>query len=116
MGQFGIAFGVPFSRVPLHPEVLALDVAKPTQLLEKSAVIRSTAHAYFADFGRRGIDWHLRCGADASVEPACAVRAAWRFWTRRDIELVVFEVRGETANVCQQMADKCSEPPLDEQS
>src|SRR6266700_1896462 len=52
-GQFGIAFGLPFSRVPFDPEVLALDVAQPTQLLEKSAVIRSTAHAHFADFGRR---------------------------------------------------------------
>jgi hypothetical protein len=29
-GQFGIAFGLPFSRVALHPEVLALDVAKAT--------------------------------------------------------------------------------------
>jgi hypothetical protein len=29
-GQFGIAFGSPFPRVPFHPEVLALDVAKAT--------------------------------------------------------------------------------------
>jgi hypothetical protein len=29
-GQFGIAFGSPFSRVPFHPEVLALDVAEAT--------------------------------------------------------------------------------------
>ncbi len=33
---------------------------------------------------------------------------------RRSIERVVFEVRAEIANVCQQMADKCGEPPLDE--
>src|SRR6266852_9677088 len=62
-GQFGIAFGLPFSRVPFHPEVLALDVAKATWLLEKSAVTRWTAHAYFADFGRRESDsdpLHLR--------------------------------------------------------
>src|SRR6266849_83525 len=62
-GQFGIAFGLPFSRVPFHPEVLALDVAKATWLLEKSAVTRWTAHAYFADFGRRENDsdpLHLR--------------------------------------------------------
>src|SRR6266704_4583267 len=52
-GQFGITFGSPFSVVAFYSEVLALDVAKATQLLEKSAVIRSTAHAYFADFGRR---------------------------------------------------------------
>jgi hypothetical protein len=29
-GQFGIAFGLPFSGVSLHLEVLALDVAKAT--------------------------------------------------------------------------------------
>ena len=34
---------------------------------------------------------------------------------RRSIERVVFEVRTEIANVCQQMADKHGEPPLDEQ-
>jgi hypothetical protein len=28
--QLGIAFRLPFSRVPLHPEVLALDVTKAT--------------------------------------------------------------------------------------
>ena len=33
---------------------------------------------------------------------------------RRNIERVVFEVRTEMANVCQQMADKC-EPLLDQQ-
>src|SRR6266576_3437411 len=62
-GQFGIAFGAPFSRVAFHPEVLALDVAKATQLLEKSAVIRTTAHAYCADFTRRANQsdpFHLR--------------------------------------------------------
>src|SRR5712671_1063619 len=32
---------------------------------------------------------------------------------RRSIERVVFEVRTEIANVCQEMADKCGEPPLD---
>ena len=35
--------------------------------------------------------------------------------TRRSIERVVFEVRTEIASVCQQMADKCGEPPLSEQ-
>jgi hypothetical protein len=34
--------------------------------------------------------------------------------TRRSIERVVFEVRTEIATVCQQMADKCGEPPLDD--
>ena len=34
---------------------------------------------------------------------------------RLSIERVVFEVRTEIANVCQQMADKHGEPPLDEQ-
>jgi len=28
--QFGIAFGLPFSRVALHRDILALDVAKAT--------------------------------------------------------------------------------------
>ena len=32
---------------------------------------------------------------------------------RRSIERVVFEVRTEMANVCQQMADEYGEPPLD---
>ena len=32
---------------------------------------------------------------------------------RRSVERVVFEVRTEIANVCQQMADTCGEPPLD---
>src|SRR5450631_2914208 len=52
-GQFGIAFGSPFSRVPFHPAVLALDIAKAISRCEKSAVIGSTSHAYFADFVRR---------------------------------------------------------------
>jgi hypothetical protein len=30
---------------------------------------------------------------------------------RRSIERVVFEVRTDLANVCQQIADKCREPP-----
>jgi hypothetical protein len=33
---------------------------------------------------------------------------------RRSIERVVFEVRTEIAKVCQERADKCGEPPLDE--
>jgi hypothetical protein len=35
---------------------------------------------------------------------------------RRNIERVVFEVRTEIADVCQQMGDKAGEPPLDEQA
>ena len=35
---------------------------------------------------------------------------------RRAIERVVFEVRTEIANVCQQMADKNGEPPLEQQA
>jgi hypothetical protein len=34
---------------------------------------------------------------------------------RRSIERVVFEVRTEIAKVCQQIADKCGEPPFSEQ-
>jgi hypothetical protein len=33
---------------------------------------------------------------------------------RHSIERVVFEVRSEIANICQQMADKGGEPPLDD--
>jgi hypothetical protein len=35
--------------------------------------------------------------------------------TRRRIERVVFEARTEMAKVCQTMADKAGEPPMDEQ-
>lgn len=35
--------------------------------------------------------------------------------TRRNIERAVFEIRTEIAKVCEEMADKCGEPPLSEQ-
>jgi hypothetical protein len=35
--------------------------------------------------------------------------------TRRAIERAVFEVRTEIAKVCLEMADKCGEPPLEQQ-
>jgi hypothetical protein len=50
----------------------------------------------------------------SSLPARCAPRGDLA--TRRNIERVVFEVRTEMANVCQQMADKCGEPPLDEQA
>ena len=34
---------------------------------------------------------------------------------RRSIERVVYEARTEIANVCQQMADRNGEPPLEQQ-
>jgi hypothetical protein len=49
----------------------------------------------------------------SSLPARCAPRGDLAI--RRSIERVVFEVRTEIANVCQQMADKCGEPPLDEQ-
>ena len=49
----------------------------------------------------------------SSLPARCAPRGDLAI--RRSIERVVFEVRTEIANVCQQMADKCSEPPLSEQ-
>ena len=49
----------------------------------------------------------------SSLPARCAPRGDLA--TRRNIERVVFEVRTEMANVCQQMADKWSEPPLDQQ-
>jgi hypothetical protein len=48
----------------------------------------------------------------SSLPARCAPRGDLA--TRRNIERVVFEVRTEIANVCQQMADKCGEPPLDD--
>ena len=49
----------------------------------------------------------------SSMPARCAPRGDLA--TRRSIERVVFEVRTEIANACQQMADKHGEPPLDEQ-
>ena len=49
----------------------------------------------------------------SSLPARCAPRGDLAI--RRSIERVVFEGRTEIANVCQQMADNCGEPPLDEQ-
>ncbi|QIG93494.1 hypothetical protein [Bradyrhizobium sp. 6(2017)] len=49
----------------------------------------------------------------SSLPARCAPRGDLA--VRRSIERVVFEVCTEIANVCQQMADKAGEPPLDEQ-
>ena len=49
----------------------------------------------------------------SSLPARCAPRGDLA--TRRSIERVVFEVRTEIAKVCQNMADKHGEPPLDEQ-
>ena len=46
----------------------------------------------------------------SSLPARCAPRGDLAI--RRSIERVVFEVRTEIAAVCQQMADKCGEPPL----
>src|SRR6476620_7685282 len=48
----------------------------------------------------------------SSMPARCAPRGDLA--TRRAIERAVFEVRTEIANVCQQMADKSGEPPLDD--
>ena len=50
----------------------------------------------------------------SSLPARCAPRGDLAI--RRSIERVVFEVRTEMANVCQQMADKYGEPPLSEQA
>jgi hypothetical protein len=49
----------------------------------------------------------------SSLSARCAPRGDLAI--RRSIERVVFEVRTEIANVCLQMADKCGEPPLEQQ-
>jgi hypothetical protein len=48
----------------------------------------------------------------SSLPARCAQRGDLAI--RRSIERVVFEVRTEIANVCQRMADKCGEPPPDD--
>ena len=48
----------------------------------------------------------------SSLPARCAPRGDLAI--RRNIERVVFEVRTEIANVCPEMADKCGEPPLDD--
>ncbi len=57
------------------------------------------------------------CGVVLTHLSSLAVRCAPRgdLATRRNIERVVFEVRTEMAKVCEEMADKCGEPPLSEQ-
>ncbi len=52
-GQVGIALAPPLGGVSFHHEVLALNVAKATQLLEKHAVNPIATYAHVADFGRR---------------------------------------------------------------
>ncbi|MCP1927383.1 hypothetical protein [Bradyrhizobium elkanii] len=49
----------------------------------------------------------------SSLPVRCAPRGDLA--VRRSIERVVFEVRTEIANACQQMADKAGEPPRNEQ-
>ena len=55
------------------------------------------------------------CGVALTHLSGMAARCAPRndLVTRRSIERVVFEVRTEMAKVCQEMADKTGEPPLD---
>ena len=57
------------------------------------------------------------CGVVLTHLSSLAARCAPRgdLATRRNIERVVFEVRTEMAKVCEEMADKCGEPPLSEQ-
>jgi hypothetical protein len=57
------------------------------------------------------------CGVVLTHLSSLAARCAPQgdFATRRNIERVVFEVRTEMAKVCEEMADKCGEPPLSEQ-
>jgi phage terminase Nu1 subunit (DNA packaging protein) len=49
----------------------------------------------------------------SSMPARCAPRGDLA--TRRAIDRVVFEVRTEIAKVCLEMADKCGEPPLEQQ-
>ena len=57
------------------------------------------------------------CGITLTALSSMPARCAPRgdLATRRSIERVVFEVRTEIATICQQMADKHGEPPLDDE-
>jgi len=50
----------------------------------------------------------------SSLPARCAPRGDLA--TRRAIERAVFEVRTEIAKVCEEMADKCGEPALDDET
>jgi len=50
----------------------------------------------------------------SSLPSRCAPRGDLA--TRRAIERAVFEVRTEIAKVCEEMADKCGEPALDDET
>jgi hypothetical protein len=56
------------------------------------------------------------CGVTLTALSSMPARCAPRgdLAVRRSIERVVFEVRTEMAKVCQEMADKCGEPALDD--
>jgi hypothetical protein len=78
------------------------------QLMEKKRELVRRADVELIDgFARVSLT------ALSSLPARCAPRGDLA--TRRSIERVVFEVRAEIANVCQQMVDKCGEPPLNEQ-
>jgi hypothetical protein len=73
---------------------------------------------------RKSFIWGLRLAlrfCDAAARSVFIVVLQFAFASsgdlaiRRSIERVVFEVRTEIAHVCQQVADKCGEPPLSEQ-
>jgi hypothetical protein len=57
------------------------------------------------------------CGVTLTALSSLPARCAPRgdLVIRRSIDRVVFEVRTEIAKICQEMADRCGEPPLDEQ-
>jgi hypothetical protein len=50
----------------------------------------------------------------SSMPARCAPRGDLAI--RRNIERIVYEVRTEIATICQQMADKNGEPPLEQQA
>jgi len=50
----------------------------------------------------------------SSLPARCAPRGDLA--TRRAIERAAFEVRTEIAKVCEEMADKCGEPALDDET
>ena len=58
------------------------------------------------------------CGITLTALSSMPARCAPRgdLATRRAIERAVFEVRTEIAKVCEEMANKCGEPTLDDET
>ena len=90
------------SALALHLDCSRAYIGK----LEAEGVIQRQGDGFPLDQSRVAYLRYLRRGR-------CAPRGDLA--TRRNIERAVFEIRTEIAKVCEEMADKAGEPPLEEQ-